>query len=298
MFAGMVFAVSFQAKHPGEKDSIYNSRIGLSSKVTDQIKQGGGKILPSGFDQLFEFGAIKNAEAASSTTPPDVEIKLTAAARTTGFTALIADGHSRKVKYMQALALGLPCIHERWITTCTEKQRLVDWSNYLLCAGNSSLLGDAIRSRNLRIYDAASAKLSDMIDSRTQLLHGSRILLVLRKQDESKMMAYIFLARVLGASLSRVYTVDEARKQLKASENAGRPYDWVYVEEKMAGKAALFADDTASTSTAPAAIRKRKRKSLADAAGPAPKKIRTLSNELVIQSLILGRLIEEDEDVG
>jgi hypothetical protein len=294
----MTFAVSFQAKHPGEKDSKYNSRIGLSSKVADQIKQGGGRILPNGFDQLFESGAIKNAEVASSTPPPDDEIKLTTAAKETGFTALIADGHSRKVKYMQALALGLPCIHERWITICTEKQKLVDWSDYLLCAGNSSFLGDAIRSRNLRIYDAASAKLSEVIGSRPRLLRGSRILLVLRKQDESKKMAYVFLTRVLGASLSRVYTVDEARRQLKESEDTGHPYDWVYVDEKMTGRAALFADDTASTSTAPAAIRKRKRKSTTDAGSPAPKKIRTLSNELVIQSLILGRLIEEDEDIG
>lgn len=298
LFAGMVFAISFQAKHPGEKDSTYNSRIGLSMKVAEQIKQGGGKLLQTGFDQLFEFGEIKTAEVASSTPPPDEDVKLTTAAKAAGFTALIADGHSRKVKYMQALALGLPCIHERWITTCFEKQRLVDWSDYLLCAGNSSFLGDAIRSRNLQIYDAASAKLSEVIDSRPQLLHGSRILLVLRKQDESKKMAYIFLARVLGASLSRVYTVDEARRQLKASEDAGHPYDWVYVEEMMAGRAALFADDASSTSTAPAASKKRKRKSAADAANRAPKKIRTLSNELVIQSLILGRLIEEDEEHG
>lgn len=297
LFAGMVFAVSFQAKHPGEKDSTYNSRMGLSTKVGDQIRQGGGKLLLNGFEQLFEFGAIKNAEVASSTPQPDEEIKLAAAARATGFTALISDGHSRKVKYMQALALGLPCIHPRWITTCTEKQKLVDWSDYLLCAGNSSFLGEAIRSRNLPIYDAASAKLSEVIDSRPQLLRGSRILIVLRRQDEGTKMAYVFLSRVLGASLSRVYTIDEARRQLKASEDAGHPYDWVYIEEKMAGSAALFAEDTSSTSTARAASKKRKRKSAADAANPPPKRIRTLSNELVIQSLILGRLIGEDEDI-
>lgn len=298
LFAGMVFAVSFQAKHPGEKDSTYNSRMGLSTKVGDQIRQGGGKLLLNGFEQLFEFGAIKNAEVASSTPQPDEEVKLTATAKATGFTALISDGHSRKVKYMQALALGLPCIHPRWITTCTEKQKLVDWSDYLLCAGNSSFLGEAIRSRNLPIYDAASAKLSEVIDSRPQLLRGSRILIVLRRQDEGTRMAYVFLSRVLGASLSRVYTIDEARRQLKASEDAGHPYDWVYIEEKMAGRAALFAEDTSSTSTARAASKKRKRKSAADAANPPPKRIRTLSNELVIQSLILGRLIGEDEDIG
>jgi hypothetical protein len=296
LFAGMTFAVSFQAQQPGEKDSKYNSRIGLSTKVTDQIKQGGGKILSHGFEELFEVGAIKNAAVVSSTPLPDDEIKLTAAAKQTGFTALIADGHSRKVKYMQALALGLPCIHERWITTCTEKQELVAWSDYLLCAGNSSFLGDAIRSRNLPMYDAASAKLSEVIDRRPRLLRGSRILLVLRKQDESKKMAYVFLTRVLDASLSRVYTVDEARKQLKESEDNGHPYDWVYVDEKMIGSAGLFADNTASSSTA-ALAKKRKRKSTAEVQCPAPKKIRTLSNELVIQSLILGRLIEEDQDV-
>ncbi|KAI3396778.1 hypothetical protein diail_11678 [Diaporthe ilicicola] len=267
LFSGMVFAVSFLAKQPGEKDSIYNSRIGLSSKVAEQIRQGGGRLLPNGFEQLFEIATIRNAELSSSTPPPppDEEIKLTADARSSGFTALIADGHSRKAKYMQALALGLPCLHERWITACSEKQKLVDWSDYLLCAGNSSFLGDAIRSRSLPIYDAASAKLSEIFDRRPQLLRGSRILLVLRKQDESKKMAYVFLARVLGASLSRVYTIDEARRQLKASEDAGHSYDWVYVEEKTAGKAALFAENATSPSAVPAASRKRKRKSAVDA---------------------------------
>ncbi|KAG6356891.1 hypothetical protein INS49_014766 [Diaporthe citri] len=294
---GVITRVAKAGRNKGEKDSTYNSRMGLSTKVGDQIRQGGGKLLPNGFEQLFEFGPIKNAEVASSTPQPDEEIKLTATARATGFTALISDGHSRKVKYMQALALGLPCIHPRWITTCTEKQKLVDWSDYLLCAGNSSFLGEAIRSRNLPTYDAASAKLGEVIDSRPQLLRGSRILIVLRKQDEGTKMAYVFLSRVLGASLSRVYTIDEARRQLKASEDAGHPYDWVYIEEKMAGSAALFAEDTSSTSTARAASKKRKRKSAADAANPPPKRIRTLSNELVIQSLILGRLIGEDEDI-
>ncbi|KUI57261.1 DNA repair protein crb2 [Cytospora mali] len=301
ILAGMAFAISFQARQPGEKDSHYNSRMGLSSKIADKIKQAGGNVLTSGFDQLFEFAPINDAEVTSSTPTADEAIKLTTAARNIGFTALIADGHSRKVKYMQALALGLPCIHERWITTCVEKQTLVDWSDYLLCAGNSSFLGDAIRSRNLPSYDVASAKLSQVIKNRPQLLHGSRILLVLRKQDESKKMAYVFLARVLGASLSRVYNMDEARKQLKASEDTGHPYNWVYVDEKMAARANLFSNDVSKASPSTCLItdnKKRKRKSVGDLVNPPPKRIRTLSDELVIQSLILGRLIEESEING
>ncbi|ROV96891.1 hypothetical protein VPNG_09271 [Cytospora leucostoma] len=302
LFSGMAFAISFQQRQPGEKDSRYNSRMGLSIKIADKIKQAGGKVLASGFDELFEISAIKTAEVASSTPPQDEEIKLTSAARNTGFTALIADGHSRKVKYMQALALGLPCIHERWITTCVEKQKLVDWSDYLLCAGNSSFLGNAIRSRNLPSYDVESAKLCTILENRPRLLHGSRILLVLRKQDESMKMAYVFLARVLGASLSRVYSLDEAKRQLKACEDTGYPYDWVYVEKKLAAKADLFSEGsvhTVSPSTIPAdSSKKRKRKSEVGLAGPPPKKIRALSDELVIQSLILGRLIEEGEISG
>ncbi|KAG8159107.1 hypothetical protein KVR01_010768 [Diaporthe batatas] len=295
LFAGMAFAVSFQAQQRGETDSDYNSRAGKQMLVETQIKQGGGSILESGFDKLFEARAVKHAGVASSRPRPDEEIKLTAAARETGFTALIADGHSRKEKYMQALALGIPCIHKRWITRCIEKQKLVDWSDYLLCAGNSTFLGDAIKSRTMVVYDAASAKLSEVIETRSRLLRGSRVLFVLRKQDKNEKEAYVFLTRVLGASVSIVYTISEARKQLKESEDTGRPYDWVYPDENIGGGNALFTDKTGSASTAPAAIRKRKRKSTTDAW--SPKKIRTLSDELVIQSLILGRLIEEDENI-
>lgn len=296
IFAGMSFAISFQSKQQGEKELHYDSRMALSSQISNKIKQGGGKVLADGFEKLFDFCPVKNAErnheAVPSTPCPDEEIKLAPAARETGFTALIADGHSRKVKYMQALALGLPCIHERWITTCVDKQQLVDWSDYLLCAGNSSFLGDAIRSRNLPVYDAASAKLSQVIENRPRLLARSRILLVMSRADENKKAAYVFLARVLGASLSRVYNLDEARQQLKCREKAGHPYDWVYVDEKMPGRADLFA----GPGQLPSAGKKRKRKNKVDPANiPPPKRIRTLSDELVIQSLILGRLMEEEE---
>lgn len=303
LFAGMAFAISFQSRQAGEKDNHYNSRIATSSQIANKIKQGGGKVLTTGFDQLFEVTPVKTAEREStsitSTPQPDEEISLAPSAQDTGFTALIADGHSRKVKYMQALALGLPCIHERWVTTCVEKQKLVDWFDYLLCAGNSAFLGDAIRSRNLSPYDAATAKLSKTIQHRPRLLSQSRILLVMSRAEEQKKMAYVFLARVLGASLSRVYTIDEARKQLKAREDAGHPYDWVYIEEKMAASSSIFADSvsvlSASTSTTTSRKRKRRNEPSVVTTGPPPKKIHTLSDELVIQSLILGRLMDEDE---
>lgn len=301
IFAGMAFAISFQGKQPGEKDAQYKARMSISASITTKIKQAGGKVLPDGFDPLFEFDPVKNADreasSVSSTPQPDDEITLAPQARDTGFTALIADGHSRKAKYMQALALGLPCIHQRWITVCAEKNGLVDWSDYLLCAGNSSFLGDAVRSRNLSPYDAATAKLSKVIQHRPRLLDQSRILLLMGRADESRKAAYIFLARVLGASLSRVYTVDEASRQLKAREDAGRAFDWVYVVDDKVAVESMFVPP-ASGPVEGSKKRKRKHdigKMDVTGAPPPPKRVQALSDELVIQSLILGRLMEEGE---
>lgn len=300
IFSGMAFAISFQGKKPGEKDAQYKARMTASDAITTKIKQAGGKVLPDGFDHLFEFVPVKNADreasSVSSTPQPDDDIMLVPQARDTGFTALIADGHSRKAKYMQALALGLPCIHERWVTACVDKQRLVDWADYLLCAGNSSFLGDAIRSRNLSPYDAATAKLGEVIQYRPRLLDQSRILLLMTRADESKKEAYVFLARVLGASLSRVYTVEEARRQLKAREDAGRAFDWVYVVDDKVDVEDMFVSHATG---AAGGSRKRKRRNdtgNGDAStAPPAKRVRALSDELVIQSLILGRLMEEGE---
>jgi hypothetical protein len=288
----MAFAISFQSRKPGENNDQYSARLDFSTTVQRRIKQAGGRILENGFDELFDVSHLGTPVSSPASTPgTETEINLSPEGRATGFTALIADGHSRKVKYMQALALGLPCVAARWVTTCLERNELVDWTPYLLCAGQSAFLGDAIRSRSLSPYDPATAKLADVIGQREKLLEGSRILAVVKKALEGKKMAYVFLARVLGASLTRVYGVEEARAEMKAAEDAGLPFDWVYVDGKPEEEA-LFA-------TGPVGAKKRKRASVAGgAAQPPVKRVRTLSDELVIQSLILGRLIEEGEMEG
>lgn len=290
VFEGMAFAISLQSRKAGESLDEFSNRMQHAMVLEKKIRLAGGRVLDNGFDELFDKLAIQSATASPAATPspPGKEIALRSTAASTGFAALIADGHSRKVKYMQALALGLPCIAARWIVTCVEKGRLVDWEPYLLCAGQSSFLGDAIRSRNLAPYDAATTRLRDVLKGRPRFLEGNHVLLVMKKADERKRMAYVFLACLLGASLSRVYTVDEARTKLKAMEALGRPYDWVYVDK--AGSEELFVSRGAPEG------RKRKRSSTSSAAAdPSPKRIRTLDDEIIIQSLILGRLINEDE---
>jgi hypothetical protein len=301
LFENMAFAISFQSRKPGEGNDQYSTRKDVSVTVQKRIKQAGGMILEHGFDELFEalsMGTPPGSRASSPAT--DSDINLTTEGLATGFTALIADGHSRKVKYMQALALGLPCVAARWVTTCLDRNELVDWAPYLLCAGQSAFLGDAIRSRSLPPYDAATALLPDVIRARAKLLEGSRVLAVVKKALENKKMAYVFLARVLGASLTRVYTVDEARAEMRAAEEAGDTFDWVYVDGK-ADEEALFAvSGPATTAGGGGGGKKRKRVSAAASfvAQPPVKRVRTLSDELVIQSLILGRLIEDGEMEG
>lgn len=295
IFEGMGFAISFQSKKPGERTDHYNNRIEFTATLETRIKLAGGKILDSGFDELFDIPPLKSATRSPTPGTPEQELDmmLNQDGRSMGFTALIADGHSRKVKYMQALALGLPCLHYRWITKCLDVGQPVDWSDYLLGAGQSAMLGDAIRSRTLPTYDPATARLADVMAQRSKFLDGTKILLVVKKSLEDEKNAYVFLARVLGATATRVFSMDEARLQAKAAEDAGRAFDWVYVDGKE-DAGALFGTAGANNG------KKRKRRSTSATASvvgeaPALKKIHTLSDELVIQSLIFGRLIEEGE---
>ncbi|RYP56400.1 hypothetical protein DL769_009922 [Monosporascus sp. CRB-8-3] len=274
------------------KESIdqYNDRVEKGKSIEQMIRQQGGRILESGFNELFEFDSLS---AAANPSHPVMSSSLKLLSPNTGFAALIADGHSRKVKYMQALALGLPCLAPRWITTCVAKRKVVDWSSYLLCAGQSAVLGEAIRSRNLLAYDASTAKLAEVISKRPRLLEGTQILLVMKStKNEDKRQPYVFLAQVLGGSLVRVNTLEEARAKLLEREARGEPFDWVYLGDHIHdAEGTLFGS---GTSEAPS--RKRKRRSAGEGGTDRPpKRIRSLNDELVVQSLILGRLVEEGE---
>ncbi|KAI0123458.1 hypothetical protein BJ170DRAFT_641893 [Xylariales sp. AK1849] len=269
IFDGMSFATSFQS--PTEKIS--------TEKV---ITRGGGTIISEGFNELFDVGSLDSDNA----------LQLKAGRTSTGFTALITDIHSRKPKYMQALALGLPCLSSKWIAACDSRNALVDWSTYMLCAGESKILG-APCSRWLERYDARTAKLPQVIAQRPTLLLHKKILLIMKKsrKEEEKRMPYVFLAQALGATLVRVSSAEEARAQLREKEDTEDRFDLVYIDG--GAEESLFGQ----VNPAPAASKKRKRQiaaSIADGERP-PKKVRSMTDELVVQSLILGRLVEEGE---
>jgi hypothetical protein len=271
LFENMAFAVSY-IKREHERDN-----------VTKLILDNGGQILQDGFEVLFEKPRPQESNAS---------LTLSATARPLGFSALIADDHSRKAKYMQALALGLPCISGLWVLACVGKGTILDWSPYLLSAGQSSFLGNAIKSRTLQPYPATDATLEATLQARAKLLDGKSVLVVTGKgKTEVNRKAYVFLTRAVGPDrVGQVVDLLEARKKLVSSESEGQTWDLLYVDGLEEAAAAFVFGSTKSSGGS----RKRKRgPTAADDTTPSPKRIRVINDETMIQSLILGQLLED-----
>ncbi|KAB8303956.1 hypothetical protein EYC80_005314 [Monilinia laxa] len=280
LFSDMAFAVSYVG---AEKDKDNAARL---------IKQYGGRILEDGFESLFTISLSKSRTEEREVGETGLEVA--SSETSVGFVALIADEHSRKTKYMQALALGFPCISGKWISDCVKKGTIIDWLPYLLCAGHSAFLGGAIKSRYLRPYPATNATLNSTFAERSKLLEGKSILIVTGKgKAAEKRKPYLFLTRALGPTrLGQAQDLNQAREMLLDSESKKVSYDWLYVDGKPDAEATVF------EGTPPGAVkgqRKRKRASNMgdDVATPLPKRIRVVNDEMIIQSLILGQLIEE-----
>jgi len=266
LFSNMAFAISY-VKQSKEKDSI--------SKI---ISAHGGQILEDGFGVLFEPLTLRNQ---------DTDLSLSSIARSIGFVALIADEHSRKAKYIEALALGLPCLSGRWVEACAAKGQLVSWAPYLLCAGHSSFL-NAFPSRVLQPYSPVQAKFTETFARRERMLSGMSILLVTGKGHTAEARkAYVFLTRILGPSqLVQVVDYGAARKKLLEYEEQNQPCDFVYVDNEKTADVNIFGSNTGSKS--------KKRKSRAtDIATPAPKRVRMVNDEFIVQSLIVGQFLED-----
>lgn len=287
LFSGMVFAISL-----GDQDSHKNRLVKL-------ISLNGGQILQDGFEELFEYPsnapAVTQAETLSQAVIDEetIEFRLASKYENTGFACLIADKHSRRAKYMQALALNVPCLSRRWIEDCVEQNRILNWEHYLLPAGESSFLHGAIKSRVLTPVAADKALFAQTFDARAKLLDKQSVLLVLgRGKTEERHKAYIFLMYALGAvRIARVLDLKSAktllRKQLQRQE--GPRWDWLYVDDSEEATAEAMMGDPYETSTANT-TKKRKRSALFMEAHDKKASPRVISNDLVCQSLILGKI--------
>lgn len=259
------------------------------NQTTQLIEQNGGRILASGFDELFDIPSVEVTSAGVPSPKQNIDphFRLNDGAKNLGFTCLLADKHSRTSKYIQALALGIPCLSSRWIQDCVSKQRILPWDAYLLAAGEPAMLEGAVRSRLIQPFPADTAKLVNIIDNRPKLLGGMSVLLIMTKSEEKDMQNHPLLTHALGAAkVSRAASIEAAASTIAEGNVQGEAWDWVYSHgsERQAEKA-LFGDSSTG--------QKRKRGRVSDGAGEG-KRPKIVGHEFVIQSLILGRLLDVD----
>ncbi|KAF2483624.1 hypothetical protein BDY17DRAFT_151281 [Neohortaea acidophila] len=305
LFSGMAFAISYGANDAGK------------ANVTHLIIRNGGLVLESGFDELFDLPflddappspAKKSLRAGEQAERPEdddtVVLNLKPEYQRLGFVALIADRHSRRAKYLQALALGIPTLSERWITDSLDRSRnptllakeatatVLPWPKYLLPAGESAYLGGATRSRTMLEYSAKDAVLAITIEQRSVLLNADDgVLIVVPKKGKAswdRRKAYAFLTLALGAGrVKRVGDLFEA-KALSSHDDA--VWRWIYVDGAV-GEAGEVVNGKAGKK------RKRDDEGSAKAGGGnllsvGDGRVKIVNDEFVVQSLILGALAD------
>ena len=276
LFADIAFAISYE-------DST------RKRDLVDLIQDNGGTILNGSFLELFEPDSIVLKERFA-------DFK---------FTALLTDRHSRKEKYLQALALGFPCLSGKWIETCVQADELTDWTTYLLPSGESAELEGATKSRILPLPSTVdSLKVKDLIASRAEMLANSRVIVVMGKgKAETRRKPYLSLIRSLGPSqVDLEPDLNTAKAIIASAVDGGDPVDYVFVDDRDVGVAKeMFLSTAKQKEPQPDKGRKRgrtKRRTSDDAEKDTKEvlpddvipKVKIMCNEDIVQSLILGRL--------
>jgi hypothetical protein len=278
-------------------------------EIAHTIKTNGGLVLEQGFHELFDHEA-NNAPSSSqsrrrsaSVAEGTLSLTLKPAYKDLGFVALISDSHSRSTKYIQALALNVPCLHLRWVQDSLNASRAAPFNKYLLPAGVSKFLdpNGVVRSRTMKAYDPAADDMSfaHTISDRALLLRGQTVLLVTgkSKKEIEKRQPFVFLTHALGsATVGRCADLAAATDMIRDAQ-----WDWIYVDNGEAGvadaAAELFGTGKPAANGKQKKSKKRKRdegeEELVVRGEVAGKKVKITCAEFVIQSLILGALIEE-----
>ena len=258
IFSKMAFAISYD-------DDLRKTSLAKA------ISANGGTLLVEDFHEMFEQQSTPTSPSRRA--PQTEPFALNARFSAYGFAALITDRHSRKSKYMQALALGIPSLSGRWVEACIAAKTILDWQPYLLSSGESLELEGAVRSRILPPVDASTTLLKDLISARPNLLQGEAVIVLKgRGKAEAKRKPYIFLVKAAGAG--RMKTCVDMRSAKAVLEGDSEDlFKWVFVDDKELGKAKV------------ALLREGK--------GRESNGLRVVGNEFLCQSLILGRLWEQ-----
>jgi len=290
VFANMAFAIT------STSDTV--NKNGLGKLITSK----GGLLVDEGFHELFDTDSYDapDSSAGSGHQPSSMRgLTLKPKNERLRFVALIAQSHSRSPKFIQALSLNIPCLHLKWVHDSVAAGHALPFAKYLLPAGVSTFLDPAgvVRSRDMPSFDPTDedASFAQMIRSRDLIFRDQSILIV---TEENAQEPYIFLTRAMGATeVGQCNDLDEAKDAFESG-----PWDWVYVDVKpgdLANAASTIFGKGNGKAGRKTASKKRKRES--DGKGEAlirsgvveGKMVRVACGEFVIQSLILGALVEE-----
>ncbi|KAF2125395.1 hypothetical protein P153DRAFT_370065 [Dothidotthia symphoricarpi CBS 119687] len=281
--------------------------------IAKLIKINGGQVLEHGFHELFdlessgEMPSSQSRRRSASAMENPAGLTLKPQYQDLGFVALISDSHSRSTKYIQALALNVPCLHLRWIQDSLSASRALSFARFLLPAGVSKFLdpNGVLRSRTIRTYDpsADDVLFAQTINDRDLLLRDQAVLLITgkSKKEIEKRAPFVFLTHALGsAAVARCADLPAAARALKDSH-----WDWVYVDSADASVADAAAELFGSAAGRPASAKsakkgKKRRRDESEEQGDLVSRgevrgrvVRVTCAEFVVQSLILGALVEE-----
>ncbi|KAJ9617139.1 radiation sensitive protein rad9 [Cladophialophora chaetospira] len=279
IFSDMAFAVSYD-------DDIKRRDL------VELIRDTGGIVLKESFLDLFQPNSMQLKEQFSELT----------------FTALVTDRHTRKPKYLQALALGLPCLSGRWIEASVQAAQVLDWTSYLLAAGESLELDGATRSRILPPFSVTQRlKVSDIIALRASFFTGAKVLAVKGKGKyitEENFQHYVALIRALGPrQIDLEPDLHSAKEAIESAADTEESVEYVFVPDQVveAARELLLSTDPAEWKNEPKAKgrgRPKKARSTdetesdtkSDIGDSRKAKVKIICNEDIVQSLILGRL--------
>lgn len=94
------------------------------------------------------------------------------------FAAVLANDCTRTPKYLEGLAIGVPCLSWQFVTDCLKgKQFISGWSDYVLSAGVSNVLGGIQRSLNITNFQniwQQKKSLEDQFSARKRLFLNIR----------------------------------------------------------------------------------------------------------------------------
>ncbi|KAI1615567.1 DNA repair protein RAD9 [Exophiala viscosa] len=261
IFTNMAFAVTYKSAT-------------RRTKLEHLIRSQGGLVLQGSFLDLLESESTELKPQFSGL----------------AFTALLTDKHSRKIKYMQALALGVPCLSGRWIEACCQADDLLDWTTYLLPAGETTELDGATKSRILPFGQALGAlKAKDMFALRPNVFNGSRVIVVTGRKTSEERKEYLLLIRALGAGQIETepdLNAAKATVERSCSDDGSEALRWVFVDNLD-----VDAAKTMFTSSGFGEKGRKKARFTKSEERPAPgMDVKVMCNEDIVQTLILGKL--------